>query len=780
MSPLPIPRLLVCVVLALVNLATPGWGQVEGLSDLHPNVLTADEQRQAQAMLEEFIERRTREFNVSHREAWKLIQTRAQWEAYRDERIARLRASLGDLPQPGAPRLHVTGEVVGDGYRIQNIAYESRPGIWVTGNLYQPREPLASMPGMLIAHAHHNAKYDGELQDMGMTWGRAGCYVLVIDQVGYAERRAHPFQTDADYPHPYRPSRQDYFFRYDSGIQLQLMGDSLMGWMVGDLMRGVDVLLSRPGIDAKRILLLGGVAGGGDPAGVTAALDPRIACVVPFNFGGPQPESRYPLPDDAEETFNFLLFTYWDSTRGLRLGARDDFPHWVITASIAPRALIHAHEFSWDGERDPVWKRYQKIWGSFYDAGDRIGVAHGKGLLRGQPPEASHCNHIGAFHRQMIHPLFERWFNIRATEFSDRRPRSDLVCLTDKARSELAIRKFTEVLPELATDRIRGARRRLAGKSASERRDLLRSEWSQRLGPVAPPGKTIVVQQSPPTKMAGAIDLNRLVLATDLGSHVPMLVLRPQKGVPIRGGVIAVATQGKAGFLKHRAAELKQLVQAGIVVVLPDLRGLGETQRSPSRGRDSYDTDHSVHLQVFGETLLGERIRDLRSVLAYLQAQPDLKAAPMMLWGDSFAELNPADANLDVPHGVEGRPKPADPTGALLVQFTALFEDDLRGVYAAGGLVGFVPILTHHSVYVPHGDLVPGAVMTGDLGDIWSALEPLPVRTEAPISPLNLPLSEADWDSALSELPKTPATWSRSVSRTSAAEWLLRQVPAQR
>ena len=88
-------------------------------------------------------------------------------------------------------------------------------------------------------------------------------------------------------------------------MQLHLIGDGLVGWMAWDMMRGVDLLLARPGIDKERIILLGGVAGGGDPAAVTGALDPRIKAVGPFNFGGPQPESKYPLPDDADKTFNF-------------------------------------------------------------------------------------------------------------------------------------------------------------------------------------------------------------------------------------------------------------------------------------------------------------------------------------------------------------------------------------------------------------------------------------------------------------------------------------------
>src|SRR5262245_64743856 len=107
----------------------------------------------------------------------------------------------------------------------------------------------------------------------------------------------------------------------------------------------VDALVARPGVDSKRIILLGSVAGGGDPAGVTAALDQRIACVVPFNFGGPQPENRYPLPDDAETSFNYAGGGSWESTRNLARSAADGFLPWVIVGSVAPRKLIHAHEF---------------------------------------------------------------------------------------------------------------------------------------------------------------------------------------------------------------------------------------------------------------------------------------------------------------------------------------------------------------------------------------------------------------------------------------------------
>src|SRR5262249_46413727 len=196
--------------------------------------------------------------------------------------------------------VRVTGVVEGDGFKIENVVYESRPGQWVDGNLYVPARPAKSMLGILIAHAHHGGRLGRELQDMGMTWARAGCLVLVINQVGYGERRSHPFHRDVDYPKPYRTGRQDYFFRQDTGVQLQLLGDSLMGWFAWDLMRGVDLLLARDGIDPKRIIILGAVAGGGDPAGVTAALDRRGARCGAVHFRGPPAGNKYPPPPASE------------------------------------------------------------------------------------------------------------------------------------------------------------------------------------------------------------------------------------------------------------------------------------------------------------------------------------------------------------------------------------------------------------------------------------------------------------------------------------------------
>jgi len=53
----------------------------------------------------------------------------------------------------------------GDGFTIANLLYESRPGLWVTANLYQPKPVHRVHAGIIICHSHHNPKTQGELQD---------------------------------------------------------------------------------------------------------------------------------------------------------------------------------------------------------------------------------------------------------------------------------------------------------------------------------------------------------------------------------------------------------------------------------------------------------------------------------------------------------------------------------------------------------------------------------------------------------------------------------------
>jgi dienelactone hydrolase len=769
------------------SVTTTREGGAAQLRGLDGNVFPRDDDsaKERAQMLARDVRDRLQAASVRENRAWQQVNDRASWEKFRNVRLRALRASLAQFPvvPPAVSRLRVTRTLEGDGYLIENLVYETRPGLVATANLYTPAKPGRSMPGILIVHSHHAPNTQGELQDMGMTWAREGCAVLVPELLGHGERRQHPFRSDKDYERPFRVGRQDYYFRYNTGLQLHLIGDSLMGWMVWDLMRSLDVLLARPGVDKERIVLLGAVAGGGDPAAVMAVLDPRVRVVVPFNFGGPQPD--YAIPANAERDFYYFSVAYWESTRCLRLGARDGFAHWLIVGSIAPRHLIYAHEFAWDRERDPVWPRLQKIFG-WYKASDHLAATFGKGSVKGTPPESSHCTNIGPLHRSKIYPHLQRWLDMPIPpEYSKRRSADELLCLTPEAIKEFPPRPLHELASELGARRGADARRRRAELSPEQRRKQLRQDWARLLGDVEPKGDPRVRELKKET--LGSLSVERMALEVEPGISVPLVLLLPAGKPSQRPAVVlGLAQGGKQAFLKHRAEAIAELLAGGVAVCLVDVRGTGETRPAgDSRRHTGSSTTLSATEALLGQTLLGSRLRDVRTVLRHLRGRDNLDARRLALWGDSFAPTNPRDRNVAVPMEVDPFPDFAEPLGGLLALFGALFEDDIRAVHVRGGLASYDSLLHSPFCYVPHDALVPGALTAGDLSDVAAALAPRPLRLEGLVDGLNreVPAERATtiYESARNAYRSGKAEKNLQVEASareaeSAGHWLLRRL----
>lgn len=701
------------LLLPLAFAADPTKEMSAAIKALDPVVL--DNPAEAAQMLANDARSRRDEANRRSSQLWHAIDSRPKWERFRAESLRSLSNAVGFLPVAGRGKveLHVTRRLEGKGFRVENVMFESRPGLVVTANLYRPAQPPQRMPGIVLAHSHHNPKSQSELQEMGICWARQGCAVIVPDLPGHGERRQHPFKAAADYSGSFRPGRQDYYFRYVTGLQLYLAGHNLCGWIATDLSRCVDVLLTLPNIDRTRILLFGSVAGGGDPAAVAAALDERITMAAIFNFGGPQPESTYPLPADAETRFNYAGGGSWESTRNLAFSCRDGFLPWVIVGSIAPRKLIYAHEFSWDRKRDPVWRRLQKIW-SWYDL-TNLAAANGTGTLTGKGPDASHCNNIGRVHRTSMAPALKHWFGLDPplSDPSDRRSADELQCVITNA--PLKLRPIYELLRDEA------AKRERPGQLEDDR---VRTEWAKLLdaGYDLPAAKLV----SSETIESEDFLEQRLVFEVDSSVKIPAIILRPArtKKSPV---VIAVAQDGKAAFLRQRSEEIARLLHAGMAVVLPDLRGTGETRPGDARGRSSSATAIAATELMLGRTLLGLRLGDLRSVLRYVQSQLEFDRERIGIWGDSFAPPNARNANIAVPLDANRQPRMAEPLGGMLALFAGMFEKDVRCISADGGLISFATVFDSPFVNVPFDIVVPSATAVGDLDRVIEALAPRPL-----------------------------------------------------
>ncbi|MFT5525760.1 MAG: hypothetical protein ACI9HK_003730, partial [Pirellulaceae bacterium] len=540
----------------------------------------------------------------------------------------------------------------------------------------------------------------------------------------------------------------------------------------------------------------------GDVAAVAAALDDRIAGVMVNNFGGPEPENGYPLPPDAELWFQYTSSGSWESTRNLRLSARDGFLPWTIIASLAPRRLVYYHEFYWDREQDPVWKRLQTIYG-FYNSVDRLAGLSGHGFVVGSSPENTHWTPQS---RELLYPAFELWFDIPnpKQEYDKLFPEEQLLCLTTSAANS-NIRPAEErpaalplyrICSQLGADRGADARRKLARLSAAEQRARLRTQWTELLGDISTTGEPIVANRE--QELLGDVCVERIQLRTEPGIIVPVVLLVPNSSPPqseelkrgttgtvSRRVVVAISQSGIQHFLHHRNEQIAELLDADTAVCLLDVRGTGETDPGDGRGRRSAASSISSSELMLGQTLVGARLRDLRQVVRYLRERDELNGDRVVLWGDSFAATNALNCNFAIPHGISGRPHQSEPLGGLLALLAALFDEEIEAVYVHGGLTGFHHVLASPFCYLPHDVVVPGVLTTGDLCDVAAAIAPRRLRLDSLVDGLNRPqtveLARQQYATTAKSYRQANASQNFEITldQPSIAQWLPRNYPAQ-
>lgn len=237
---------------------------------------------------------------------------RISWEAYAQHVRQRIQSGAGLAPWPKRTPLRpvLRDQRTYDGYTVENIAFESVPGYFVTGNLYRPLNAKPPHAAVLSTHGHYrrvakiedyenHARFWPGMQARCASLARMGAVVLAIDMFGY-------------------------------GDSMQLVGQeahrtpfalTLQTW---NAIRAVDFLLSLEGVDAKRIAV-SGESGGGTQSFLLTALDPRITVSAPvvmvssYFFGGCACESGLPIHRSADHFVNNAMIAALAAPRPLLL-----------------------------------------------------------------------------------------------------------------------------------------------------------------------------------------------------------------------------------------------------------------------------------------------------------------------------------------------------------------------------------------------------------------------------------------------------------------------------
>jgi hypothetical protein len=136
---------------------------------------------------------------------------------------------------------------------------------------------------------------------------------------------------------------------------------------------------------------------------------------------------------------------------------------------------------------------------------------------------------------------------------------------------------------------------------------------------------------------------------------------------------------------------------------------------------------------MLGQTMLGARLKDARTIFRYLLSRPDFDHTRVAVWGDSFAQSNAEDFTFDQSEMQAAGPfaqHQAEPMGALLALLTGLYEDRVTAIAARGGLISFLAVLEDRFCHVPQDVIVPRVLEAGDTADIVAAQGSRPVLLE--------------------------------------------------
>jgi cephalosporin-C deacetylase-like acetyl esterase len=527
---------------------------------------------------------------------------------------------------------------------IEKLHFQSRPGLYVTGNLYRPKNVTGKLPAILYLCGHLGHGRDGNkasFQEHGMWFARNGYAALLIDTLQLGEIAGVHHGT-------YNLGRWWW----------QAIGYTPAGVECWNGIRAIDYLESRPEVDPKRIGVTG-ISGGGATTNWIAAADDRVACCVPVS-GMSDLESyvKHKIIDGHCDCM-FMYNTYrWSWT--------------TIAALIAPRPMLFANS-----DHDPIYPMDGNL-----RVIDRLRKVY---ALLGHPElVAEHVSPGGHDYRPDLRLAVFRWMNthlkhdtgpVKDAEDSPidgKRLRvfpedSDLPGDAKNARiDEFFVDQVASALPSPEDfDRWRG-----------ERIARLRSEsfrtFPDRVPPAQPrQGAGPGVNQSQVTR----------TLETQHGIEVDILDLRLARDSAQRGTLVVLDQSESLGSLPDWATSL--VGNDAVVILAP--RGVGPTTWVRKSPPNYVERAHVL----LGQTVDEGRVWDVAATVRWL-AEASTSRIPWRVAGRGQAGIIAAYAALFEPSAAEVvlvQPTPSHHDGPIFLNVLRVLD-----VPAALGLLAPRPL----------------------------------------------------------------------------------------
>jgi cephalosporin-C deacetylase-like acetyl esterase len=613
------------------------------------------------------------------------IATMADLTARREYWRERMWSYLGDHPARTPLNARVVGSLDRGDYRIEKIIFESRPGFYVTANLYLPPGARGPYPAILFPLGHERgAKAHQAWQRCLAGLARRGFVALAWDPIGQGERIQ---MYDADWhDSKVQASTVEHTI---IGTQCLLTGTHVAQYTVWDGIRALDYLLSRPEVDAARVGCTGN-SGGGTHTAYISGLDDRIHVAAPSCYITSWKRMLESIgPQDAEQ-----VFPLW-----LRDGL--DYPDYVYAFAGKPFLMLTAiRDFFPIGGARASFDEAQQVYG-------RLGLSD-----RVAKFEADDGHGYSKPRREAAYRWFTRW--LQGTE--NTQPETPLSLATAE---ELQCTRTGQVQTEYpdAAD-VFSINRKLADQLKARRKptaDNVRKFAGELSFYEAATGPVRITSFGEIDRPACKVE--KLVYESESGFPIPALLFVPNGGPARKPAVVFVDGRGKSAA----AGEAEKLAGKGYIVLVPDARGFGETQPVLDR-RDYFvrnfgDYENTLTALVIGKTMVGMRAADIVRGVDLLAARNDVDSSRIAAVGRSAA--------------------------AIPVLFATLFDKRIARLALDGMLLSYDAVVQERIHQGIVDQIIPSALKYFDLPDAIAAIAPRKVAAFNGVNPLGQEVTAA-------------------------------------
>lgn len=517
-------------------------------------------------------------------------RTLSEWERRRKEIHGRFMKSLGLSPMPPKTPLNpkITGTLDRPEYRVEKVVFESRPGFYVTSNLYVPKGLKERAPAVLFVHGHAVDAKAAYYQNMLIGLAKQGYVVLAVDGVGFGERHQTGHRSQAM---PY------------------LVGQCVVGLEMWDNIRAVDYLLTRPEVDKGRIGVTGS-SGGGLQSAYMIAVDERINCAVPVDFVA---------------TYRAFIGT------GIVHCICNHVPDVMryadladVMALFAPRPLrIIAGEFDHlfpPNAAEETYSIVKQVY-ALYGAEEKVSL-HIALLPHGYEAD----KRVSAFE------WFNTWFKGDPHAVHPDvtlETKETLACFADYKLPDPHETVSTLAWKEIVKAQTARARKKPSGE---ELRRTIVEELFGGFPPRCPLG----------TRSAGAAEtenysVERKIIKAEVHMPLPVLVFFPRDGRKTHPAVIYIDPRGKSNAAV--SDRVRALLDMGYAVLAPDLRGYGETYDPRASGQGDSEFLWVTDSILMGRHLFGMKVYDVTRCLDYLETRTEIDMSRVGIFGEGIGGL---------------------------------------------------------------------------------------------------------------------------------------------